>query len=277
MNARNITNQLLALEQQIQTVFARTRTDYRGRVIDLNHVLHYFYHDLYRMTELIDIVLRHTDTSACILDVGLAYGFLDVVLKVQIDCDIIGIELPENISVYCDIPKSVGIPLLAGGLGMDSWPVEAENYDLAILGEVLEHLRISPLRALKQLRTVLRPDGYLLLTTPNIAHLSNIAKLTLGRNILQEFPDDDAGLEHITDNVEHIREYTMPEVKALLERAGFVVEIAHHSWSWDRYNHYLLNFSQANMASRLWARLRASLLWLMPCYRREMIFLARKA
>lgn len=276
MNTRDITKQLLTLEPRIKEMFVEPRTDYRGRVINLNHVLDYFYHDLYRMAEIIDILITHTDASSKILNVGIAYGFLDTVLKLHFERDITGTELPENISIYCDIPKSVDIPLVKGGVGWNIWPVEAESYDIVIFGEVFEHLRISPLRALQELRKVLRPNGYLILTTPNIAHLNNIVKLILGRNILQQFPDDDTEFEHITDSLVHIREYTISEVKILLERSGFMVEMAYHSWSWDRYNRSFLDFSQASMASRLGAQLRSVLSWSLPSYRREMIFLARK-
>jgi 2-polyprenyl-3-methyl-5-hydroxy-6-metoxy-1,4-benzoquinol methylase len=277
MNRSVIRKQLLELEPRIREAFGQPRTDYRGRVIDLDHVLRYFYHDIYRMTELTSLVLRYSDASARICDVGIAYGFFDVVLKSQYQRDITGMDLPQNIQVYCDLPKAAGIPLLAGELGVKDCPVETETYDLVILGEVLEHMRISPMRALMQLSDMLRPGGYLLLTTPNIACLDNIAKLIVGHNILEEFPDDDTKWEHITDSLVHIREYTMTEVRALLQRSGFVVKRTQYSWSWDRYNRYLLDFEDATVTNRLQALLRAGISLLLPWYRREMMLLARKA
>ena len=94
-----------------------------------------------------------------------------------------------------------------------------DSLDTVILAEVLEHLRISPMTALREIHRILKPGGHLILTTPNIARLANLAYLLLGRNIVEPFPEDDSDLEHITDKVSHIREYTMHELKQLVGRA----------------------------------------------------------
>jgi 2-polyprenyl-3-methyl-5-hydroxy-6-metoxy-1,4-benzoquinol methylase len=275
MKKREAVEQLLEIESSIKAAFVKERTDYRGRVINQDHVLHYFYHDLYRMADIIELIAV-TDPSTRVLDVGIAYGFMDVVLKTRYGRDVIGVELADNIPVYCDIPLSVGIPVRASELGEGGWPIEDGAYDIIVFGEVLEHLRISPLAALQRLRRGLRSGGHLLLTTPNIARLSNIAKLMLGRNILEEFGENCAGFHHITDSLAHIREYTMDEVKELIARAGLEVVVARHSWSWDRYNGYLMQYERASTARRFKQVSRSVLSYLMPRYRNEMILLARR-
>jgi len=52
----------------------------------------------------------------------------------------------------------------------------------------------------------LKPSGYLILTTPNIASLFRRLRLILGKQPIYQY---------------HVREYTMPEVLAMLEETGF--------------------------------------------------------
>jgi len=272
---QEIVEQLLALESEIIEAFAITAQDYRGRSISLEHVLRYFYRDLYRMAEIIDLV-QSKETSHRILDVGIAYGFLDIVLKRKYQRAVHGIELPDNIPAYCSLCQQAGIQVKPGILGESDWMPDEACYDVVILGEVLEHLRLSPLRALKQLYITLKPGGYLLLTTPNIARLGHIARLVTGKNILELLPDDGNRLEHITDRVIHIREYTLSEVVALLDRVGFKVEKAYDSWCWDRYNTHYLDFENAKLSLRLRAMLRHVITGLLPMYRSELIVMGRK-
>jgi SAM-dependent methyltransferase len=49
-------------------------------------------------------------------------------------------------------------------------PVGSETFDSALATEVLEHLE-EPVRALREWARVLRPDGYIVITTPFIWHL----------------------------------------------------------------------------------------------------------
>lgn len=278
MGQRTIIRQMLHLEPLIRATFAQPRIDYRGRQIDLDHVLEYFYCDLYREAEIIELILTRCGGKQLsrILNVGVGYGFLDTVLKTQYGCCIEGCELPDNIPIYSALLHQCGIPVLSGGLGIGDWVVEDESCDLIIFGEVFEHLRIAPLRALRLLYAALRPGGKLLLTTPNIACLANIIKLASGHNILQLFPEDDINLAHITDELVHIREYTLDEVKMLLAKANFKIEQAYHSQSWDCVNPYLENYRYAEPIVRVKSWIRAGLTRVLPAYRREMIFLSRK-
>lgn len=169
-----------------------------------------------------------------ILDIGIGYGFLDILLKEDFGLDVTGMEIEENIPSYCLLAESHGIPIIAGQLSKKQCSIDDNSFDVVIFSEVIEHLRISPLRALLEIKRILKPKGQLLLTTPNIARLTNILRLLMSRNIVEEFPDDDLPLNHITDRMTHIREYTMNELRLLMGRAGFNVVEARHSLSNDK-------------------------------------------
>jgi len=96
-------------------------------------------------------------------------------------------------------------------------PYEDNTFEVALLCEVLEHFAIDPLQALKQIKRVLKPGGAFILTTPNVARLENVARLLAGHNLYD--PYSAFGLYG-----RHNREYTVDELRQLLEYLGFSIE-----------------------------------------------------
>jgi SAM-dependent methyltransferase len=86
-------------------------------------------------------------------------------------------------------------------------------FDLVVMSHVLEHLR-NPDVVLQGIRTVLAPDGVVLVALPNILHWRYRMRLFAGR-----FEYEDGG---IMDNT-HLRFYTHASGKRLLENNGFEV------------------------------------------------------
>jgi 2-polyprenyl-3-methyl-5-hydroxy-6-metoxy-1,4-benzoquinol methylase len=194
--------------------------DYRGRLISAEHVKHYFFSSYHRTREIVRRLSR-IGAGKKILDIGIGYGFYDIILKEDFGFDVTGMEVEKNIPAYCLLPRAHGIPLVAGELCKHPCPISDRSFDVVILAEVLEHLRVSPMRVLLEIRRILRPGGAVLVTTPNMARLTNVLRLLLGRNVVEALPDDDTNLAHITDEVAHLREYTMAELRALMARAGY--------------------------------------------------------
>ena len=87
-------------------------------------------------------------------------------------------------------------------------------FDAILYGDVLEHL-IDPSRVLVELNRSLVPDGFVIVSVPNIAHVYIRLLLLLGR-----FDYLDRG---ILDNT-HLRFFTARSLRTLLDDAGLVVE-----------------------------------------------------
>ena len=113
--------------------------------------------------------------------------------------------------------ERAGVDLVLWNLDETPYPFADESFDVVLLTEVLEHLREYPLRALVEARRILRPDGVLIITTPNAASLQNRVRLALGRSVHTPLRDWMFGLPH----ARHAREYTAEELRELVTTAGF--------------------------------------------------------
>lgn len=101
----------------------------------------------------------------------------------------------------------------------EPFPFAGEAFDVVLCCEIIEHLLEDPLAALREIHRVLRPGGALIVTTPNIARLENVARLIGGENLYDPYSAYGA-------YGRHNREYTLAELCRLLEYAGFAVEVA---------------------------------------------------
>ena len=71
---------------------------------------------------------------------------------------------------------------------VDDFPFPDNHFDYILFCEVLEHLTHDPLRALTELKRVLKPGGEAsVLTTPNAARLENVIAFIEGRNIYDPY------------------------------------------------------------------------------------------
>ncbi len=103
----------------------------------------------------------------------------------------------------------------------EALPFTDQQFDGTLCCEVLEHPTADPIRMLESIHRVLKPNGWLVLTTPNVANLQNILALLHGRNVYKPYE------VVFGPTWRHNREYTAPEVVDLLTMTGFVVECVH--------------------------------------------------
>ena len=88
-----------------------------------------------------------------------------------------------------------------------------EPFDAIVYGDVLEHL-VDPLRTLQGLNRWLSPNGRVVVSVPNVAHLAIRLSLLMGR-----FDYFDRGILDRT----HLRFFTERSLKRLLLAAGLVL------------------------------------------------------
>jgi len=101
----------------------------------------------------------------------------------------------------------------------DAGRPQLERYDIIVCAEVVEHLYTSPLHLLRMFRSLLTPEGSVIIQTPNAAAIERRLWLLAGRNPFELLRED---LHHAG----HFREYTLNELAQLAEQCGFTVAFA---------------------------------------------------
>jgi predicted SAM-dependent methyltransferase len=88
-----------------------------------------------------------------------------------------------------------------------------------ILTEVFEHLHIDLIKSAREMRRVLRPGGYLYLTTPNGFGLRRLLKVLRQRRF-QHVYEQWASIE-AQGFCGHVTEYTPREMEEFFSKCGF--------------------------------------------------------
>ncbi|MEM7716783.1 MAG: class I SAM-dependent methyltransferase, partial [Cyanobacteria bacterium P01_A01_bin.68] len=151
-----------------------------------------------------------------VIDFGCATGYFANLLSNR-GCEVTGIEVnPKAANIaqqYCEevIVADLDFVSLADIL---SEKISVEKYDVAVFGDILEHLR-NPWKILEATRNLLQPQGYVIASIPNIAHGAIRLALLQGK-----FEYKPLG---ILDNT-HLRFFTRKTVEQLFEDSGYFID-----------------------------------------------------
>jgi len=160
-----------------------------------------------------------------VLDLGAVPYYLTILLRkfVGVDVDTLSFfefetaERTTHILEHLETHERFEFDYVPINVERDVFPAGDQTYDMVLCCELLEHLLINPSHMLYEVHRVLKPQGYLLLTTPNVLRWGNVFSLLQGRNINDCYHGN--GIYG-----RHNREYSMAEVSQLLEGNGFSIE-----------------------------------------------------
>jgi len=105
-----------------------------------------------------------------------------------------------------------------------------KKFDVIIFSEVIEHVMINPIKILRFLVNQITPDGYVIVTTPNLFSQHKLQAIGSRKNPLPPYPLDYGRAEapHF-----HVREYCMSEMLIMIEAAGAKIRAFFFSDCWD--------------------------------------------
>jgi SAM-dependent methyltransferase len=127
-----------------------------------------------RLRLLAQLVVEATPND--VLDVACGRGALLLELRRRLpNCKLSGADIAES---SVESVRALGITAVHADLAA-TLPFEDESFDCVVFGEVIEHL-VDPDFALQELSRILRVNGTLLVTTPNLASWFNRGLLLFG-------------------------------------------------------------------------------------------------
>jgi SAM-dependent methyltransferase len=158
-------------------------------------------------------------------------------------------------------PLVRSIEYLHFNIETDVWPLDDSSMDVVLFCEVIEHLQMDPISALREIARVLRPGGHLIVTTPNVCRLENVARMIAGANVYDPYSG-------YGPYGRHNREYNRHELWHLLRYCGFAPETMFtadvHENNTESYCHLnklrkLVTFRCEDLGQYLFAKCRHSL------------------
>jgi SAM-dependent methyltransferase len=158
------------------------------------------------------------------LDVGCGNGEVSAALAELLGGTVVCSDISSVAVEQC---RARGLEAHQVELGGARLPFQDGSFDLVFMTEVLEHL-LYPDRALVEIHRTLRPGGYLLLSTPNLACLPNRVLLPLGwQPLFSEVSEDRVLGRRLSafgqgnPTVGHLRLYTRRGLEEMLEMHGY--------------------------------------------------------
>jgi SAM-dependent methyltransferase len=175
-----------------------------------------------RIAHDLDIINQEISKSQSILEFGSVPLVLTAALK-RSGYQVTGCDIhPER---YASTIEAMGLNVVECNIETQQLPFADASFDAVVFNELFEHLRINPVFTLTEVLRIMKPNGILTLSTPNLRSLDGIRNFLLrdrayscASNIYLEYQK----LQTI-GHMGHVREYTRTEVVEFLQTVGFAV------------------------------------------------------
>lgn len=104
---------------------------------------------------------------------------------------------------------------------VDRYPYPDESFDTVVCCELLEHLAKDPMHMMSEIHRVLKPNGILVLTTPNAVSIRALHAMLIGihPNLFSKYV-----MPTLLPETKHVREYTPKELLRLFADSGFSIQ-----------------------------------------------------
>ena len=158
-----------------------------------------------------DLIPLVPEDANCILEVGCAEGMTGNELKKRPGVFVAGIETNETAA---EMARKVLDDVITGDIESMDIPYSPSVFDCIIFADVLEHL-VNPLDVLKKMSKLLKKDGTVIMSIPNVQFYGVVHQLIEGNWTYQK--------EGILDET-HLRFFTFKEIEKLVKEAGLSIQ-----------------------------------------------------
>lgn len=183
-----------------------------------------------------ELIISRIKKGTTILEFGPAHGRLSQYLSEVLACNIYGVDIDENAAK--DASKFFE-KLIIGNIEDYEWLDAFSNlrFDYIIFADVLEHL-YNPEEVLKKCALLLKGDGSVIVSIPNITHNAIIISL-----IQNEFSYKETG---ILDNT-HIRFFSDDSATDLFAKAGYLPVYRDASYLEPNYTEFNKSYADIDL------------------------------
>lgn len=157
-----------------------------------------------------------------VLDIGCGDGKISSLIRESTGMDVHGVDISET---AVERANKRGIKAKPMDVDKGNLPFSNGSFDAVFCGDLIEHIYDTE-KLLDDIRRVLKGDGYVVLSTPNIASWYNRFFLLMGlmpvwvESSLERY----TGNPFIKQGVGHIHAFTKRSLRELLSYKGFSVE-----------------------------------------------------
>lgn len=156
-----------------------------------------------------EVLNTNTSSKLKMLSVACSTGIIEQKIQERTGISVCGIDAAKE---SLEKAKNRGIDVKYADV-TKRFPFEDESFDFVFAGEILEHL-LDTRKLLREIYRVLKPSGYVIVTTPNLARFDDRIKFLFGKAPRQTSP------LHPYLYL-HIRPFTYGSLKESLKDAGF--------------------------------------------------------
>jgi ubiquinone/menaquinone biosynthesis C-methylase UbiE len=169
----------------------------------------------------VEAIMHSVCDGDSVLDVGCGNGHLLYQLRNKFE-RLIGLEYSAHRleQAKLNLVDFAFEPVLGSAEDMNT--IKSSSIDCVVSADTIEHIP-DVYAAANELFRVLRPGGFLVINTPNIAFLKKRILLLLGRFPSTSQPNEGLGSDILFDGG-HLHYFTYRSLSLLLEKAGFAVE-----------------------------------------------------
>lgn len=164
------------------------------------------------------------------VDIGCGDGSYTLIIGQKLQCrEVHGVDIDEDRIL---LASKRGIITIKADMNKERLPLAENSIDIVTALEVIEHL-VNPDNMLQEIYRILKPGGYLIITTPNLASYINRARLLFGFqptysevSVYFDVPKicgKDTKLIETPKPSGHLRLFTLKALKCLLKIYGFEI------------------------------------------------------
>ncbi len=178
-----------------------------------------------RVTASIQLLTNKISRGCRFLEIGCSNGIIiEAISNNFYSTDTYGVDIDEK-ALKSALERGVKVKQL--NLNEEKLPYSNDYFDVVLFEEVIEHL-VNPDNVLEEIFRVLKPKGYVLITTPNLGYWVNRLVILFGYQPFWTETSTKYNTGKFRKNLAepisgHLRLYTLKALKELIRLYGFSV------------------------------------------------------